>query len=1463
VNSVTSIKLKRTWPFISLANKKIPSEQSQGKENREEFVKAAYFTFFGRFPSSKDVAEKSRLNPREVVRRCIHSREFLDKVATGAVAEETWYPDGLRSFRWLPALSDAFGIRNGNLQLPSSADTSREAMLHALSACLIDPNFESRVPLEPGAKEALRHYFYRLDVVRAFANLERNFGKSSGPNGRALLDALAPVVGLMRAETDPRDIHAALRSPALISGLRRSIGHLSQEAGTLLVTLQDSVIEYAKLAGSHDLPQQWVEAYYSRLRDLVDEARRTKLPELSPAQAVIGGSISADGSCASLEVHRGAKVSTVTISPFSLDGVRTERKGVLSAFPYLEGEVGRHFVSFEAPVELSDASLYLLDCGGEDRSLVALTTSDLLQAETVVAERYGQEGHATFLLTSRDGRLPAVQLSDGVKASAPVSVLQRRKAPTGRKASKTSKVGGQSFAVFDRHGDLSLVAETGQVLWTGTISGTEGQSSFAGEVLREVEAFAIEHAIDASDVSELNTDRPLHFVFDLRNARPNPIFDEYLTRLSSQARITLIASGETLPFPTVDSPKMAAALLAPDDVLIFVRGPAVVPAQAVHLHLLAVQGEDAVVGAVSELDVNVVHQGGLALVMQPFKQEVRQDVLIAGRQRGLGCLEADTMQGRVLSAPLGWRASGRTDSPEAIVVYSHDADRPNEAGSGPCTIEIRLPDRESDEDGFGQALRTLEERLSLGLPVIFLRNLPYPQSYVRRAIDAYHRYGDSDLVTVGVTLKDDALHADPVSHPIARRVAPVFLTCLSPNSAMEHVRANQSRILDAPVILGRPMLVAPVLSPAECEEIFPLSCPLVTPVERCALFGDERERWNPLDLSTDTGRALPVPLLGALALTKNCIHEIGRARDALYDSAIVANIVEQDVLQTLADVGYMDLARDFLTELSNQDGPFFAKLGAEPLIRISKFCLMHGVGADFATSLAHEADVLLDMDPSVILPVTNLFVCMLEEEQIAASFFRLARASAAGKGRDKSALRLIEAAKRYLGHQTFLQLCSIITSNKRNNLSENLDYRRQVAERALNHPLGCERGWGEPARAFHQLLPPRHRLLNSLGVSDLAGFKVAFTDSVRRHGNAHEMLDALRSFTFELCSFGDSGLRQDLYRLCNAKERLILATLLSDRKEISDHLADAPAHLGDGAVVCSSALGDNVSVERFLSKSLEKYQLRPWNLAGDDLLGLFDHALAKVAAGAACPSRGKVSIIMSAFNSDSALMSRAIRSVLLQTYGDFELFVIDDASDPAASREIQTVCQGDPRVKVIRLPVNQGPYIGRNVALQMASGDYIAIHDSDDLAHPQRLEFQVARLNGDDLMMVTSYHARFDVRGCMQFEAHFKPIGDGTMTSMFRRELFDKVGPFLPVRSRGDVEFRERVNKMLGPSAYRHLEPPLMLCHASPGTLSNKTSSNNRHALQLFRTIFSEFRYEPSYTALDAPPVPIPLAMRA
>lgn len=86
----------------------------------------------------------------------------------------------------------------------------------------------------------------------------------------------------------------------------------------------------------------------------------------------------------------------------------------------------------------------------------------------------------------------------------------------------------------------------------------------------------------------------------------------------------------------------------------------------------------------------------------------------------------------------------------------------------------------------------------------------------------------------------------------------------------------------------------------------------------------------------------------------------------------------------------------------------------------------------------------------------------------------------------------------------------------------------------------------------------------------------------------------------------------------------------------------------------------------------------------------------------------------------------AVKSVLQQSFTDFELLVVDDGSTDGTMGQLAEIT--DPRLQLLSNPRNMGASAARNTGIRAARGDWVAFQDSDDEWLPQKLAKQMARL---------------------------------------------------------------------------------------------------------------------------------------
>jgi len=143
------------------------------------------------------------------------------------------------------------------------------------------------------------------------------------------------------------------------------------------------------------------------------------------------------------------------------------------------------------------------------------------------------------------------------------------------------------------------------------------------------------------------------------------------------------------------------------------------------------------------------------------------------------------------------------------------------------------------------------------------------------------------------------------------------------------------------------------------------------------------------------------------------------------------------------------------------------------------------------------------------------------------------------------------------------------------------------------------------------------------------------------------------------------------------------------------------------------------------------------------------------------PARPRFSVLMPVYNPSLPMLEQAIGSVLGQTYGDWELCLVDDGS-PAAGHLawIEALAARESRLRLLRLPANGGIAAATNAALAAATGTYCTFLDQDDLlAKHALLEFAVRAVGRPQSEVIYADEDRVDVAGARS-RPFFKPDWD-------------------------------------------------------------------------------------------------------
>src|SRR5262245_48130521 len=104
-----------------------------------------------------------------------------------------------------------------------------------------------------------------------------------------------------------------------------------------------------------------------------------------------------------------------------------------------------------------------------------------------------------------------------------------------------------------------------------------------------------------------------------------------------------------------------------------------------------------------------------------------------------------------------------------------------------------------------------------------------------------------------------------------------------------------------------------------------------------------------------------------------------------------------------------------------------------------------------------------------------------------------------------------------------------------------------------------------------------------------------------------------------------------------------------------------------------------------------------------------------------------VSVLMTSFNRERYI-GASIKSVLAQTFRDFELIVVDDRSTDRTLEIARAFERKESRVRIVVNDRNLGQFANRNRAAELAAAPSMKYHDSDDLMYPHCLEVMVGML---------------------------------------------------------------------------------------------------------------------------------------
>lgn len=229
----------------------------------------------------------------------------------------------------------------------------------------------------------------------------------------------------------------------------------------------------------------------------------------------------------------------------------------------------------------------------------------------------------------------------------------------------------------------------------------------------------------------------------------------------------------------------------------------------------------------------------------------------------------------------------------------------------------------------------------------------------------------------------------------------------------------------------------------------------------------------------------------------------------------------------------------------------------------------------------------------------------------------------------------------------------------------------------------------------------------------------------------------------------------------------------------------------------------------------------------------------------------RVSVVMSVHNG-RPFVAQAVESILAQSFSDFELVLIDDASTDGSGSDLDQFARRDSRVVLLHNSENLGLTRSLNLGLAEAKGEFIARQDADDVSLPQRLGKQVTVLENDrDLALIGTGAIEINTQG-KQGAISLQP---GHQAIIQRKMLFDNAffHPSVMWRNRvfedHDLRYNESFvygqdyelfSRAVWKLKVTNLREPLVLYRAHPGQVSKDRAENQQYLAD--RTAWQNFQ---------------------
>ncbi|MGV7092680.1 glycosyltransferase family 2 protein [Siccibacter turicensis] len=220
-----------------------------------------------------------------------------------------------------------------------------------------------------------------------------------------------------------------------------------------------------------------------------------------------------------------------------------------------------------------------------------------------------------------------------------------------------------------------------------------------------------------------------------------------------------------------------------------------------------------------------------------------------------------------------------------------------------------------------------------------------------------------------------------------------------------------------------------------------------------------------------------------------------------------------------------------------------------------------------------------------------------------------------------------------------------------------------------------------------------------------------------------------------------------------------------------------------------------------------------------------------------------VSIVMPTWNSEATVYD-SIKSVVEQTYPNWELLITDDCSSDGTMNVLLDFAASDKRIKVFKNTSNSGAGVARNNSIAHAQGRFIAFLDSDDLWHAEKLSKQISFMLDHNYALSYTYYRKINSSG--EVTGHIIPPGFVSYSELLKSNVIGCLTAMYDTATTGKV-FMPAIRKRQDMALWLKILQDIDYAWCLPEELASYREGHNSLSSNKLKILFSQWDFYRNY----------------